>query len=317
MCAILGDFWHRLVGFHQQVCEAAGMSGRPSGRIFRPSAREQWAPGMVKSMGMFEQVKRSFTIAFTMRSGSTALCDLLEKNGLGSASEWFQGPIARKGDEPWLEAFCRLVNEKQVGGVFGSKMSHNHRAALDAELRAAIPAYRRLDDVLPDHRWVHLVRKDKILQAISYCRAESTNYWVRTDSSQPQSEFEYDFFHVLSRLMIIQTGDLAWDIYFQRNGIEPFRIVYEDFFEDLDRQLTSLIDYLGGLPTGRASLELDPKFKVQRDEASNQLRERFISDLSRIGDPSLPQEIGRPWENWISFFSERQWHSSPTGATKG
>src|ERR1700734_699452 len=100
-------------------------------------------------MRIFEHVQRSFTIAFTMRSGSNAICDILAKNGLGSAGEWFQQPLAPIGDEPWLNAFVRLVNQNQAGGVFGSKMSHDHRAALDLNLRKAIPGYGRLDGVLP------------------------------------------------------------------------------------------------------------------------------------------------------------------------
>jgi LPS sulfotransferase NodH len=259
---------------------------------------------------MFDQVARSFTIAFTMRSGSNAICDILAKNGLGSAGEWFQQPITPIGDEPWLKAFVRLVNENQAGGVFGSKMSHDHRAAIDTRLRQAIPGYRCLDDVLPRHRWVQLVRKDKVLQAISLCRAESSNRWATTDASQmPSGELEYDFFHVLSRVMMIQSGELAWEVYFQQYGIEPLRIVYEDFFHDLEPQLRRLIDYLGGLPPGRASLEIEPKYRVQRDQMSSQLREHFISDLNRLGDPSFPAEIGAPWDNWVRFFSERQWRS--------
>lgn len=256
---------------------------------------------------MFDEVVRSFTIAFTPRSGSNAICDILAKNGLGLAGEWFQQPLAATGDERWLEAFMRLVNTLQAGGVFGSKMSHNHRAALDASLRQAVPGYRCLDDVLPGHRWVQLVRKDKVLQAISLCRAESSDRWATTDSQRDPGKFDYDFFHVLSRVMMIQSGELAWDIYFQQYGIEPLRIVYEDFFHDLEPQLKRMIDYLGGLPPGRASLEIEAKYKIQRDDVSDEVRERFISDLNRLGDPSFPAEIGAPWDNWVRFFSERQW----------
>lgn len=264
---------------------------------------------------MFEQVVRSFTIAFTMRSGSNAICDILARNGLGSANEWFQLPITPRDGEPWLDAFIRLVDARQAGGVFGSKMSHNHRAALDADLRQAIPEYRCLDDVLPGHHWIQLVRKDKVLQSISLCRAESSGRWATTELGQTQSgKFEYDFFHVLSRLMMIQAGELAWDIYFQQHGIEPLRIVYEDFFQDPAPQLTRLVDYLGGLPPGRASLETDSTYKMQRDEISDELRERFVSDFSRIGDPGFPKEIGAPWDRWVRFFSEHQWRLPQNGS---
>jgi hypothetical protein len=33
---------------------------------------------------MFEDIARCYTIAFTVRSGSNAICDLLTRNGLGA-----------------------------------------------------------------------------------------------------------------------------------------------------------------------------------------------------------------------------------------
>jgi trehalose 2-sulfotransferase len=259
---------------------------------------------------VLENITRSFTIAFTMRSGSNAICDLLARNGLGEPGEWFQKPLSSTGNETWLDAFTRLIEEHQVDGVFGSKMSHDHRAALDERLRNAIPGYRCLDDVLPGHRWVRLIRKDKVLQAISLCRAESSGEWALTEPDRRQSsEFDYDFFHVLSRLMGILAGEFAWDLYFQQQGLDPLLIVYEDFFQDLNRQLPRLIEYLGGLPPGRTSLEMSTTFKIQRDELNDPLRERFVSDLNRVGDPSLAKEIGAPWDRWTRFYSERQWRS--------
>lgn len=259
---------------------------------------------------MFEGITRSFTIAFTMRSGSNAICDLLARNGLGAPGEWFQKPLAASGDEPWLDTFVRFVGKHQSNGVWGSKMSHDHRVALDTCLRAAIPGYHRLDDVLPSHRWVRLVRKDKVLQAISLCRAESSGHFAMTESDhRPSGELDYDFFHVLSRVMMILAGEYAWDLYFQQQGIDPLVVVYEDFFRNVDCQLPRLIDYLGGLPSGRTALDMDQTFRIQRDDRNHELRERFMSDLSRVGEPSLVEEIGAPWDRWIDFFSERQWRS--------
>ena len=259
---------------------------------------------------MFANITRSYTIAFTVRSGSNAICDLLARNGLGAPSEWFQEPPTAQDGQPWLDAFARLINEHQAGGTFGSKMMHDHRARLDERLRAAIPDYRRLDDLLPFHRWLRLVRKDKALQAISLCRAEQSGRWARTESADMASgDYQYDFFHLLSRLMIIQAAEFAWEVYFQQQGIEPLVVVYEDFFQDLDGQLPKLIDYLGGLPPGRISLDTGQSYKIQRDETNYALRQRFISDLSRVGEDSFAQEKGVPKQRWERFFFDQQWRS--------
>jgi hypothetical protein len=72
---------------------------------------------------MLEGINRSFTIAFTMRSGSNAISDLLSRNGLGVVGEWFQRSLASTGDETYLDSFARVVSQYQAEGVFGSKMS--------------------------------------------------------------------------------------------------------------------------------------------------------------------------------------------------
>jgi LPS sulfotransferase NodH len=260
---------------------------------------------------MLECIKRSFTIAFTVRSGSNAVCDLLERNGLGAPNEWFQCSPDLRPDETRLSAFSRLVCNRQVNGTFGSKMAHHHRAATDEWMRESLPHYRRLDDVLPNHKWIQLVRRDKVLQAISLCRAESSGTWAAAGSPDSAGvDLEYDFFEILSRLMMIQSGELAWDLYFQQNQISPLVIVYEDFFRDMDVQLSRLIDYLGGLPDGRTALQVDPSFKVQRDDMTNSLREQFISDFVQIGESSLTKKMGEPWNRWTRFFLEYQWRKS-------
>ena len=257
---------------------------------------------------IFPKLVRTFTIAFTMRSGSNEICSLLAKNGLGTPNEFFQNPLPQHPFGVALDSFARVVEQNQIEGVFGSKMSHDHRAALDEQLRSAIPGYHRIDDLLPRHRWVWLMRRDKILQAISWYRAETTNNWAATQPSNAQQEnFAYDFFHILSRVMMIYAGELAWETYFHENGIDPLIIVYEDFFKDLDRQLLSLINYLGGLPRGRVSVDKGTTFEIQRNDRSYAIKRRFISDLGRIGERSMAQELGEPLQRWVRFLFERGW----------
>jgi LPS sulfotransferase NodH len=257
---------------------------------------------------MLTNISRSYTIAFTVRSGSNAICDLLARNNLGAPSEWFQQPPILQNGQPWIDAFVSLVDKHQVGNIFGSKMMHDHRARLDERLRAAIPGYRQLDDVLPFHRWVWLVRKDKVLQAISLARAQRSGRWAMTNSADSMSDnFEYDFFHILANLMIILAGEHGWELYFQQHNIEPFAIEYEDFFAQVDRQLPQLVDYLGGLPPGSSELNLGQAYIVQRDATSYAIRDRFISDLARVGTESFVREMGETNKRWERFFFEQQW----------
>lgn len=255
----------------------------------------------------FSSITRSYTLAFTMRSGSNEVCNLLAKNALGNPGEYFQKGMATDSGTSAFDAFLRVVNDNQVGGVFGSKMSHDHRAAVDEMLRAAVPGYRILDDVLPGHRWIWLQRRDRILQAISLCRAEASKRWSSIDAGDPHAGgMAYDFFHILSRVMMIYTNDLAWETYFCRHNIQPFVIYYEDFFRNLHSELPKLIDFLGGLPEGRM-LDNGMTLEVQRDEETYAWRRRFVNDLGRIGEQSFSMELGVPLEKWGRFFFQYGW----------
>ena len=253
-------------------------------------------------------VSRSYTIAFTMRSGSNEICNLLARNGLGAPNEFFQNPLRPDPGGLLLNSFGRIVSRFQAEGVFGSKMSHDHRAALDEQLRAAVPEYRRLDDVLPSHRWVWLKRQDKILQAISWCRAEASNEWATAGvDNSGRRDYSYDFFHILSRAMLIYTNELSWEAYFREQKLHPFVITYEDFFGNLDGQLPALIEYLGGLPHGRRSIDKSITYAMQRDTSSYAVRDRFVSDLCRLGEKSIVPELGEPLQRWMQFFFQYGW----------
>lgn len=260
---------------------------------------------------MFPNLERSYTIAFTPRSGSNALCELLARNGMGAPSEWFQRPPISQLGKSGISVFVSVVNEHQSHNTFACKLGHDHRARLDEYLRCHLPGYRRLDDILPAHRWVWLLRRDKILQAISLCRAETSGGWSATEpGKQVAGDFEYDFFHILSRLMIIHAGECAWKVYFEEYGIEPFILVYEDFFQNMKAEFSKLIVYLGGLPAGRSEIRLDQSFVVQRDEKSYQMGHRFIRDLQRVGEEGFALEMGERVKRWESFFFERQWRGT-------
>lgn len=253
----------------------------------------------------FATLNRSFTIAFTMRSGSNEICKLLWRNGLGVPGEAFQAGKT-------FQEFCAIVEQNQANRVFGSKMSHDHRAALDEQLRTHIPRYRTLDDVLPAHRWVWLRRHDKILQALSLCRAEQSQIFASEQRPMGELKPRYDFLHILSRVQLVNSADLAWEVYFERMGIKPLTLYYETFFKRIDTELPRLIDYLGGLPSGIDSKLADTNFsyEVQRDRTTEEFRVQFLKDLAQFGGKDQADRLGEPLGCWMSFFFNFGWRSA-------
>jgi trehalose 2-sulfotransferase len=263
---------------------------------------------------------RSYTIAFAARSGSNEICNLLARNGLGQPSEFFQSASARNSALPScaLNEVLDAVSKHSRNGIFGSKMAHDHRARLDAGLVETVAEYRSLDDVLPQHRWVWLRRRDKVAQAISLCRAEHSNLWAiaSTDDDGRRPEWSFDFYDVLSRTMILMMNDLAWGIYFEESGRQPYVIFYEDFFADVRHGLTQVISHLGGLPGNEdgnedgAHIDATSTLVLQRDGLSDEYRERFRNYLNTLGGFDLRAEFGGSADSWERFFRERSWLSA-------
>lgn len=257
---------------------------------------------------MLEKLTRTYTIAFAMRSGSNEICSLLRRNGIGDPGELFQYPLAPDSDSTKLKSFLSVVSETTANGIFGSKISHNHRAALDEYFRNAIPGYRQLGDVLPNHRWVWLTRRDKILQAISLCRAEQSDSWAVTSATSVNHYcFKYDFFEILSRLEMLLAGDFIWELYFQTHKIEPLSVIYEDFFGDVQGQLKRLIEYLGGAGDERSQFDTTSVYSIQRSNLDTEIGERFSADLCSLGEVGLAERLASSMGLWNQFFLGYGW----------
>jgi len=249
-------------------------------------------------------IVRSYTVAFTQRSGSNQLCRLLAREGCGRPSELFQTPIAVRPGEA-ADWFKRKIEANAAGSVFGTKLAHDHRSRLDEILRAALPGYRRLDDVMPNHRWIWLDRRDKVAQAVSLHVAVATGCWAR-EVDTVDTACRYDFLSILSRLMNLAANHVAWTVYFETHGIRPYVIHYENFYANLSTEFPRLLAHLGG-PGEETPQTPVADLEIQRDRRSQEFYDRFVEDMNRIGEVEFSAELGRPFCRWNTFFSQMGW----------
>ena len=267
---------------------------------------------------LLPSIHRSYTIAFSHRSGSSELCQLLSKNGLGSPGELFQGLTASGdsgagNDANVARQVLSIIASHTSNAIFGSKMAHDHRARIDGVLRRTLQGYKTLDDILPDHRWIWLIRRDKIAQAISLCRAEKTGIWSVPNShamSGFQRHEEFDYHYILSRVMMLYACDLAWQTYFSDNDISPYTLYYEDFFDNLPDSLHTLVEQIGGLPAACTETmvpDVTPTLGVQRDTVSAEWTARFRTYLASVGDLNSNLEFGIAGRIWEDFFFNLGW----------
>ncbi len=84
---------------------------------------------------------------------------------------------------------------------------------------------------ISDVKWIYLRRDDLLKQSISHTIASETDKWHSYDE---HDKIENEHFPIsleqvrvtLFRFYIVQ---LQWESFFEKHGIQPFRITYEDF----------------------------------------------------------------------------------------
>jgi len=295
-----------------------------SGRI-----REQFESARLRpdggslSAGWIAAETTCYTIVFTPRSGSNLLCDVLRANGLGQPSEYFQHPLGVANAAYYRELgvspddfktfLTRLVTDKSQNGIFGVKLTWDHKNVLVEALRRHFGRNDGLVALSPRLRWVHLQRRDKIGQAISLWRASKSGIWT---SSTPRSgeadELEYDFFGLLSMLQAILTEEHLWEEFFQTEGIEPVRVLYEDLLREPAAavlRVARAVQEAAGVELIRceADLRLRTSLAVQRDGRSAELAARMRDDLDHLGVTAYWQPRARELARWLRFFEGEGW----------
>ncbi|MCY4144891.1 MAG: Stf0 family sulfotransferase [Chloroflexi bacterium] len=198
---------------------------------------------------------QSYFICFTVRSGSSLLCQLLSDTGLaGRPGEHFYHNISP--DNPHGEPIADYASYitgalnayTTANGVFGSKVGGGYwrdftRRLLDIETLAGLPLREALDRCFPGLRYIHLTRRNKVRQAVSHWLAIQSGRWSSQQTAANSSP-GYDFAAIDALLQELAFREAVWADYFARNGIIPLQLVYEDFAQQIEATILRILDYL-------------------------------------------------------------------------
>lgn len=232
---------------------------------------------------VLEKIKCSYSIAFTPRCGSNHLCDLLTQAEIGQPTEFFQYDLSHWKVPGAEAAILKILQENTVNGIFGAKFAHDHCAWLQSVFGNIIGKKRLLADVLPNHRWIRLVRRDKIAQAMSLYRARVTQEWLRwQDNRKSNVDVPYDFSAIVACYQTVVTAELAWDVYFSEYGIEPLVIHYEELAECPHQTIAAIAAFLA-VENWRSLDGAEANLRIQRDEITASLIGQFRQDLLEVG----------------------------------
>ncbi len=171
------------------------------------------------------QADRLYAIAFTPRSGSTRLAQILENSGvLGNPREWFnpslrRTQVIRSASHNLREYYRFIKTTHRTRRVFGVELTWAHlrqlQAAGEPQLLADVP------------HWFFLRRRDFLAQSVSLARARASGHYHSIQQGHaPVPEYSPQL--ILRCLLEIQQQEFALQKYFNAAQISPTELWYED-----------------------------------------------------------------------------------------
>jgi len=277
---------------------------------------------LVEKYPLIKIPERSYLVLMSPRSGSTLLCAHLENIGFGRPTEGFhfskRALTERFGNEidfsdPYAHTVA-VLNYGTANGVFGLKFSWVEFELFLKKARTLIGQDAQeltdneiLDIFFPDAKFVRLIRKNKVKQAVSYAKAMQTGVWrEHVGESEDYKNYivppEYNRDHIEALFDNLLAYDLSWEYFLRNNHKECLDVWYEDLAKDYVNVMTKVCDYLGV----KNDEALEPPLKRQSDQVSAQWTQRFLTETAWLQDPYIKQGLETGDFNSIFFYRNMQ-----------
>ena len=142
-----------------------------------------------------------------------------------------------------------------------------------------------LCSAFPRLRFVRIVRRHKLRQALSTARALQTGLWKVQKGKSTLREPEFDPDLIEQSLHEAERQETIWDDFFQRISVKPFEVEYEKLCEDYERTICAVLNFLSiKLPTGA---HVGPPVTTrQADEISRLWEKRFLAERPSTYSPA-------------------------------
>ena len=189
-------------------------------------------------------------------------------------------------------AYLRAIVDTKVthNEVFGFKLMSWYLDDFLAHLREAHGFGNSSDlEVLcgafPNLRFVRIVRRHKLRQALSTARALQTGLWKVQEGKSTLREPEFDPDLIEQSLHEAERQEKIWDDFFGQIGVKPFEVEYEKLCQDYEVTIRAVLNFLRiKLPAG--ARVGPPVTTRQADEISRLWEERFITERPSAYSPA-------------------------------
>jgi LPS sulfotransferase NodH len=248
-----------------------------------------------------------YAICSTPRSGSHFLGQLLFATGmLGCPLEYFNGrnvvrwrTRADTAGELDLVAFLEGIRTSP-NGCFGVKAHYPHLRTLAQHCPLA--------EFASQFAHIHIVRRDRLAQAVSFARAEQTDEWISRSASGGRTAV-YDSQLIRRCLIEIGRQNASWDYFFHAFGIRPLLIEYETLAVNPAEAVRQVAGFVGIDLPAYAPMPA-PRTSKQRDPESDLWRDRFVDESRRVVATAADLDVlqhttpahltGRHrWKRWV------------------
>ncbi len=249
---------------------------------------------------------KGYIILMAPRSGSNLLCADLQRFGFGNPIEGLHANIKRLYALGWRIDFSNPYEHlRQVlefgtqNNIFGLKMNWYQFRTWLPKMRGLIGPLAKqlnnaevLDVFFPNVSYVHLKRRDKLKQAVSYAKGIQTGVW-KIPVAIHQDIYQYAVSPVYLQPLIeacfddLIAMDVAWDDYLQRFALPHLEVWYEDVVSDYAMGMLRLYDYLGLVPPETP----EPQTKKLANRQSTDWVKRFEEETPWLKDSELKNAL--------------------------
>jgi trehalose 2-sulfotransferase len=205
--------------------------------------------------------KRSYTIWFSQRTGSSLLTTAFEAiNMAGKPHEWFNcdPDLLKTFNLPNHAALQKYLWEagSTSNKVFGIKHSfyEPHFSRLIEALRQfpicapqETNRVRIWESAFPNHRHIFMTRRNKVRLAVSWWKAIQSREWHRLPGEPSKSvdltnAYSFEAIHHLYDQCSMREAGIQE--FFSEGNILPLTIVYEDFIQNYEQTIRTMLNYL-------------------------------------------------------------------------
>lgn len=233
-----------------------------------------------------------YIICATPRSGSTLFCQYLASTGVAGVPEsYFRKEDLHEYAEFWqilrpdrgYNFADYLAATRKAGstdnGVLALRIMWSTLGEVTAHLLQLYPdvagnELALLEEAFGRLKFIYLRRGDVAAQAISLYRAQQTGYWHIDEGQVPEQPPAFDFDAINSLVAELRRDNSDWQAWFQKVGVEPIPVVYEDFAADPNTTISKVLRFL------EIEVPTDAKLSASNQRLADELTTLWLSRYS-------------------------------------